>query len=298
MKQGVLVIAHKNFEQLKKLIEFFDDDFYLYIHLDKKSKFSKAEIEALQTTRNVSFLSKQLSVNWGGGSLLKAILLLSKEALKNESIEYFHLISGQDFPVKSCAYMKNYLIEHRGKDFLEHFELPAERWVYDGGLYRVLHFHFYDLFNARTTIGRIINKVLTKVQRTLKIKRSLRKNFPPLFGGSGWWTLSYSTLAYVVDYAAEKPDFLKRFKYTSCADEMYFQTIVMNSPLKQIVVNNNLRYIRWDQQFNDSPANLDETDYGDITRSAAFFARKLEYPVSKGLASRIEKHISGAHSGG
>ena len=38
MKQAFLIVAHKNFEQTKQLIEFIaDEDHHVYIHIDQKN---------------------------------------------------------------------------------------------------------------------------------------------------------------------------------------------------------------------------------------------------------------------
>ena len=45
MKHGLLVTAHRDFEQLRDLVSFFDMDFEIYLHLDKKCNFSEEEIK-------------------------------------------------------------------------------------------------------------------------------------------------------------------------------------------------------------------------------------------------------------
>lgn len=36
MKHAILIIAHDDIEYLLKVVKYFDDDFFIYIHLDKK----------------------------------------------------------------------------------------------------------------------------------------------------------------------------------------------------------------------------------------------------------------------
>lgn len=36
MKHAILLLWHKDIEQLKNLIKLFDEDFKFYIHIDKK----------------------------------------------------------------------------------------------------------------------------------------------------------------------------------------------------------------------------------------------------------------------
>ena len=291
MKQGILITAYKNINHLKKLINFFDDDFCFYIHIDKKSQIAKDKIELIQNAKNVVFVSRQFKVNWGGLNHLKSILLLSKEAIKDKNIAYFHLISGHDFPIKSCKEIKSVLMKNKCNEFLENFEMPAKCWT-NGGMDRISHFNFYDLFNAKTTIGRIAVDTLLIIQRILKVNRKIKQDLPKLFGGSTWWTLSYPCLKYVVDYTEKNPSFLMRIEYSFCSEEIYFQTIIMNSTFKANVVNNDLRYKIWESRNGNCPANLDESDYDNIIKSDNIFARRIEYPVSGKLINKLEEHIT------
>ena len=294
MKQGILITAYKQISHLKKMLDSFNDDFYFYIHLDKKSQVPKNEIRMIQNSKNVVCVSRQFQVNWGGINHLKAILLLSKEAVKNEGLEYFHLITGQDFPIKSCNGIKSLLVKNRGREYIENFEMPVKvrDWGRDGGMDRICYFNFYDLFKAKTIGGKIAIYGLLKAQKILKIKRSTHQNLPKLFGGGTYWTLSYPCLKYVIDYTEEYPAFLKRFNWSFCGEQIYFQTIIMNSVFKANVVNNNLRYIEWKKRNGSKPANLDETDYDNIIKSDAIFARKFEYPFSNKLLNKMEEHIT------
>ena len=291
MKQGILITAYKNVIHLKKLINFFNDDFCFYIHIDKKSQIANDEIELIQNAKNVVFVSRQFKVNWGGLNHLKSILLLSKEAIKNKNIVYFHLISGHDFPIKSCKEIKSLLTKNTCNEFLENFEMPTKWWK-NGGMDRIRYFNFYDLFNAKTTIGRIAVDILLIIQRILKVNRKIKQDLPKLFGGSTWWTLSYPCLKYVVDYTEKNPSFLIRLKYSFCSEEIYFPTIIMNSIFKANVVNNDLRYKIWESRNGNIPANLDESDYDNIIKSDNIFARRIEYPVSEKLINKLEEHIT------
>jgi hypothetical protein len=293
MKQGVLITAYKEISHLKKILDFFDDDFYFYIHIDKKSQIPKNEIEIIQKSKNVMFISREFKVNWGSTKHLKAILLLSKKAVENEDIEYFHLITGQDFPIKSCNEIKSFLVKNREREYIENFEMPVKvrDWGKDSGMDRISYYNFYDLFNAKTIRGKITIRGLLEAQKILKIKRNIQQDLPKLFGGGTYWTLSYPCLKYVVNYTEKYPELLKRFKWSFCVEEIYFQTLIMNSAFKKNVVNNNLRYIEWNQKNGNKPAILDKTDYDNIIKSDAIFARKFEYPVSKKLINKIEEHI-------
>ena len=291
MKQGILLTAFNQFALLKKLVDFFDDDFSILIFLDKKSNFSEDEIEILRKSRNVVFLTRSFNVNWGGPNQLKSRLLLAEEALKFPDLEYFHFITGQDFPIKSCDNIKSYIQANAGKEFIGNTELPKKEWIGNGGLDRVRYYYFHDYINYRTRVGKRILKGSLFLQKLFRINRKIPEGFPKLYGGSPFWTLSYPCLKYIVDYTKENPDFLKRFEFCFGATEIYFQTILMNSHFKENVINKNLRYIDYQTRNNYSPAFLDETDYEKLLASDALFARKLRFPISEKLILIIEENI-------
>ena len=47
MKHAVLILAHKNYPLLCRLIRYFAKDCEVFVHVDKKSKFTKDEIGQL-----------------------------------------------------------------------------------------------------------------------------------------------------------------------------------------------------------------------------------------------------------
>ncbi len=275
-------------KHIKKIIDFFNDDYIFYIHIDKKIKLPEPELLEIERDGKVAFFSRKYKTNWGGRNTLRSILMLSDEVLKNPEIECIHLISGGDFPAKSSKNITDYLKDNKGKEFLENFSMPSANWA-EGGMGRLLYYNLYDLFNAKTNWGNRTIQLALKIQRRLKYTRKISKKLPALFGGSTWWTLSRNCLQYVVDYTRKNPMLLKRLKFSFCSEEIYFQTVIMNSPFAINVINGNLRYIKWEYKHNSMPAILDEEDYNDIGKSDRFFARKIEYPYSEKLVNELER---------
>ena len=292
MKQAILITAYKNMDHLNRIVRFFDTSgFYCFIHIDKKSSVSKSEIEDLKAKDNVNFVSQEYSITWGGINHLKAILHLLDRALKECDAEYFHLITGHDFPIKPVEEFNSFFEKNRGVEFLEVNPLPYKNWE-NGGMDRFLLYNVYDFIDGRTGMKERFAKGLLKLQRKLRIQRKLPKDFPALFGGSTYWSLSRNCIEYVLNYLQTHPSFLKRFRYSFCSEEVFFQTIVMNSPLKENVVNNSLRFILWEKRNGNFPANLDESDYDSMIKSDALFARKFEYPVSEGLLKKMINYLN------
>ena len=277
MKQGILITAYKNFEHLFDIASFFDSNFEIYIHIDKKSVVPQIRKEAIQSLPQVQLISRKYKVNWDGINHLKSILHLAEEALKNEEITRFHLISGHDFPIKPSSYFMEFFKKHYSSNFLTFFKFPLKQWPH-GGLDRIHYYNLYDILDAKKHRKYIIKFV--SLQRRLNLKRRLSKQTPQLYGGDTWWSLNKEALFYVINYTKTQPRLLKRLRYSFCSEEIYFQTVIMNSELAPTVVNDNLRYIDWSNRNGNFPANLDMTDLEKIRSTNKLFARKFDFPVS------------------
>ena len=70
MKQAILITAYKNFNHLIDLIDFFDDDFEIFIHIDKKSILEKTTID------NIKFIKAMTIRNTHKEAVSRAVELL------------------------------------------------------------------------------------------------------------------------------------------------------------------------------------------------------------------------------
>ena len=100
MKQAILITAYRDFDQLLDLVALFDDRFGVYIHIDKKSNCGDRIYDSLKGQSHVQWVSSDYTINWGGRNHLLAILSLCKKAFADGKYSYFHLITGQDLPIK------------------------------------------------------------------------------------------------------------------------------------------------------------------------------------------------------
>jgi hypothetical protein len=288
MKQAILITAYKNYQHLEEIIKFFDSDFELYIHIDKKSKITNDELNLLKNYSQVKLVSQRYQVNWGGFNHLKSILYLAEQALKNPQNFYLHLISGHDFPIKKLSEFKAYFVENRALEFINYFDVPRAGWANNGGLDRIEYYNLYDVLDAKVPKQNGLIKRIISIQRRMNIKRAFSSNMPTLYGGSTWWSLSRACVEYVINYTKKNKFVLDRFKHTLCSEEFYFQTVIMNSPFSEKVKNNSLRYIDWVARNGNRPAILDEFDYEKLMISNSFFARKFEYPLSIDILNKIK----------
>jgi hypothetical protein len=83
---------------------------------------------------------------------------------------------------------------------------------------------------------------------------------------------------------------LNKFKYTACADEHFFQILALNSPFKNKIINNNLRFLKWNPREN-SPKVLSSTELDELLSSSKLFARKFDMNEDCTILERIDQQI-------
>lgn len=71
--------------------------------------------------------------------------------------------------------------------------------------------------------------------------------------------------------------------------EGYFHSVVCNSDFRNSTVNNDLRYMAWDDPPKMEPRFLDSTHYGEIVESGVPFARKFQ--EKEYLLDKIDEKI-------
>lgn len=283
-KHAVLLIAHQNPTHLIDLINYLGEEFEFYIHYNKKSYIINQDLEKLKSLINVKFFSRKYNVKWGGTKLTKIILYLGKEAIKNDDYKYILVLSGQDLPVKPKKQILDFYSKNEGKEFLENFPLPAKCW-YNGGFDRFNHFFLYDYINGKNKLGLKVINGLMKIQKLLKINRKIENKLPPLYGGSCWFSLTRDCFKYCLSYIENHPKIMDSIEFTFAPDEMLFQTIIMNSDFKEMVINNNQYFILW--STDSSPLTLEMNHYSEIINSDKLFARKFEFPISCELKNKL-----------
>ncbi|MBQ8867133.1 MAG: hypothetical protein IJ013_05365 [Bacteroidaceae bacterium] len=292
-KQVILILAHKNIQQLIKLVSYFEGKCDLFIHVDKKAKFSKEDLISLSKMPGVKKVYQRFSVSWAGFSILRCELFLLKEALKHSNGDYFHLLSGQDYPLKPLNEFLHYFHETEKAGFLSCSQLPHTQ--FDNGTYfRMQYYVLTDWINAKPKEGK--NKVLKFIdwQRKLNFKRRIPDQIERLYGGSAWFSICRRCAEYLRDYTHEHPSFYKRLKYTFYPEEVYIASVLMNSAYAKDINNNeNFRCILWNNPGKDcSPMDL-TLEYLDkiLKYGRTFFARKFEHPSCSSLVNAIDKYM-------
>jgi hypothetical protein len=110
-----------------------------------------------------------------------------------------------------------------------------------------------------------------------------------IYCGSQWWSMPRKAAEYVLEKYLMKDPIVKVMRTGFCSDEMFFQTILVNSmTFKNQIVNDNLRYISWTRKNNSFPAILDIDDFQNITKNDICFMRKIDFSISRELLAMID----------
>ncbi|MGQ7366503.1 beta-1,6-N-acetylglucosaminyltransferase [Streptococcus suis] len=275
-KHAYLLMVHKYDVTLKYLLSQLDcEEVDIFIHVDNKCKDFPFET-ALKSIRkgNIYFTTERISVFWGGDSQILTELLLLKEATSKGTYAYYHLLSGNDLLLKSISEVNNFFQENRGKEFVDFFN-PE---FIDGK--RVYYRHFFRNRYARSsTISQKLIKVVSKLLLYIQIFCGITRNTEVKFQkGANWFSITDGLARHVLS----KENWIKKiFRNTDCADEIFLQTIVINSKFKDNIFNKqlnntiygNMRLTLWDGKdchvFNVNDISL-------LEKTDALIARKFD----------------------
>lgn len=288
MKLGFLILAHRYPAQLVRLIEalLLVDESKIYIHVDQKNTAEfQSIINQFKSNARVVFIEETYKVYWGSYNQILATLALIKAAVKSNSEHYFMLLSGQDFLIKKPSELVNFFKINQGSEYMVHFKLPDVQWQ-DGGLNRLGNYHLN--FPKHPWLTNKINAAIGKLQTAIKFKR---RSYFQQYGGSNWFNLSIEALTYIVNYVNQHPVYLKTFKYSLTADEIFIQSILINSEFKSKIVPQDLRYTNW-STGPEYPKILRETDFEELIHAQSkFFARKFDATKDSIILDKLKAYI-------
>jgi Core-2/I-Branching enzyme len=314
MNIAYLILAHNQPKQLVRLIErLHQPGVYFFVHLDKKSKDYAILADQLAPYPQVRLISTQ-DINWMGFNMVKATIdLLNLATTSGIHFKYYVLLSGQDYPIKSNAFINDFF-EKNETDFMSYNALNHfPRSFAD----KVRYYHNYDF---PYTNPRHQKKIPALVYLYFGIQKRLKKFLPkrrfyrdmvPYFG-SQWFALTHHTVSYILSFIKENPGYLKFMRHTEGPDETFFPTIVMNSPRQSNLYDyekyqqwlktrkehdlfeqsySSLRYMDWSERGKPKPAILDTTYFDILASNKNLFARKFDESLSADLLAQIDKQL-------
>lgn len=300
MKIAYLITAHSQPAHLHRMVEALNSvNSTFLIHLDKKSNLESFSPQSYP--ENATFIENRVKVNHGGFSLVEAMVNLIDCALNLDDFDYYQFLSGWDYPIKSRNYIHEFLSQNYPTNFMNFYRLTPSADFYEN----ITKYHFID---AIGNSPQIVQKPLKAVQylvRNISYTRPFFDDMVP-YRGSTWFCLNKVTMYYINHFLnTEKgKSYFEYFRKVLCSDEIFFQTLVLNSPfaefcryydrdIKTTPLNENkayLHYIDWDQN-RENPAIFDLSDLPNLLSTNALYARKFTETKSARLLEELDRQM-------
>ena len=162
---------------------------------------------------------------------------------------------------------------------------PESRWWF----FAKDRYRFYHLNDYHFPGKKLIHKIS---KRLLPNRKFLHPHYD-LYGGPGatFCALTKEAARYVIEYMEVNRKARIYAQFTHASDEFWFQTLIMNSPLKDKVINQPLWYIDWGG-VSKHPRNLTVLDYPSLVKSGLFFARKFDAFEDEAVLDMLDLHLN------
>jgi hypothetical protein len=288
-----LLRVHTNPGQINALVRqlLVDAGADVYIHINKD--VAQALAGQLLPDPRVSLVTNPVSVRWADFSQVEATLrLLRASVASGRAYDYLCLRSGQDLLVRQGYAAR--LAAHAGLSYLKYeaLEQPTRKTAEKTAEVRLRWPPcMRTLHTARSPV---------RLLRSLSLRlygvgvRVLPRNPPlpapmALYRGSAWFTLHADAVAYILAFLEAHPWYTATFRHTLYADEWFFHTLLLNSPLAGRIRNENLLFERW---AGGHPRVLTRRDMPAIAASGAYFARKFDEAVDQGVIDHYVEDVT------
>lgn len=319
MQKNYIILAHKNPQQLKRLVEKLNDvESSFYLHIDKTVDIGSFT-EVLSVHSNIKFIKKREEGTWGDIGIVKATINSMKEVIADTNQGYCILLSGQDYPIKSSEKINSYLNKGNSREFID--ISPLDNVVNTKEWKAKLSFYKYNFSNKKgdyiilpsffsmsfftidslKSIGKIIIKkngikLIPTIFSNLFKKRVPPESILPFAGGQ-WWALTNDTTRKIIAFTDQNQDYLEHHRFTLLPDEIFFQSVLMhliNQGDGNIKFGKSLTYINWSRKNCDLPVTFKSADIEELITQpeGMLFARKFDFDVDRQIFDAIDGFIS------
>jgi hypothetical protein len=301
-KIALLVLAHGDAPLLLRLCNHFRDH-TVFVHVDAKSR--DFPVEQFAALENVVVVKPRVAVHWAGYSMVEATLAMLRSAIdRDERFVKFVLISGGCYPVKPIASLADMFDKDNGHNYIRFTEvgpssflrrLMSRHWLMapllPDGLLEGLPWLRAPEKSARA----VLNKLSSYYPRDFRQEIGLK----PYFGNS-WWAFSDPCARYLVDFVQKNPGFVRPFRTTYATDEIFYHTIVANSPFAASAdgaqpdlgqATNQAAPLHFVHPSEKRTFGASEADFELARSTDKWFVRKVSSEASAALLDRIDQEL-------
>lgn len=298
-KLAVLLLVHKNTEQVKRLVNKMDDDnIDVYIHCDKRWNTGFEELKKFfQSKNNIYIIEDRVYTDLDSFNLAEAPLKMIGYSKKiGMKYNYYALLSGQDYPLVSSKELLDNLDCLYPKPLIDCVPYEKNNFVHTKfasyGLYRKCERTIYTKIRNRKIAHMVVFPVVvfwkTIGDSIYNLKRSFDRMNVGLYGGSAWWILPDIAIDYIYDEYRNNPKLMKLLSKAFTPEENFYQIMTMQSPAKNLVDINNFEteqkcktYAHFRPEGKEITGHpyiftIDDKDLISKIKNDYFFARKFD----------------------
>jgi Core-2/I-Branching enzyme len=267
-----LILVHRFPEQFKRLFRaiYHPNNHYL-INVDKKSGLALfTDIELFLSDFPNAHIIESGKVVWGGYSMVQSELDGMKYLLElNLNWDFFINLSGQDFPLKTQAYIHEFLAKNRNSNFIK---IANQAKIRPDTMNRI------ENYFEETDTG----------FSNISYKRPFLTGVTSYIGGQ-WMILTRDCCDFICN-SYEVEQFEDFYQNTLIPDESFFQTVMMNTSFSGHIVNDDKRAIIWipDGIIKLRPKTFTEADLDFLLAGDNLFARKFDDKVDPNILAILE----------
>ena len=114
------------------------------------------------------------------------------------------------------------------------------------------------------------------------------------YGGCQWWAFPIESIEYILNFLVVHPDYVDFYKYSFVPDELFFHTIVGNTPELIEKVQKSVTYVDW-ENGPFYPAIFDMSYYDKLIIRDELFARKFDCNLDSTILDSIDYKLDLIH---
>ena len=285
-RHAFLIMVHTDMYTVKALFRMLDyDSNTIFLNVDPK--FSDFSIDEIQTNNLTIAKILNNELTWGDYSQVACELQLLKYAVDEGPFHYYHLLSGQDLPIKDHDHIMDFF-RNEDKIFInrlsmEHFEYRVDR------LYPLQKFIGRGS-DVKSNLYRILQKQLMK--ETVQQNRGKEVDFKQ-YKNSQWFSIPEYAARYLLECEAY---IYYRYKDAMNTDEACLATLFSVSPYADKIASFNCRFEDWETHYYSSlssPEVLTFSRFEEVFSSNMLFARKFDSKIDWYVIKALQSMLCG-----
>lgn len=300
MRIAYLLMAHKDPNQVKRLVESLQDSGDFFIHIDKKSDLSEFT-KAIGENKKVFYADKRIRVNWAAWSMTEVYLNLLAQAYNSDKqYDRFVFMTGQDYPLMTNEQIVEEFSAHKDVEYVMAYKISTSTIPTDKN--KVLKkWYFENPFNnkfLRRCWFSFTYRVLTKLSNRKTTKIPLGGKLVDSYFGQMLSAFTRDGAKLLVDVFQNDKKYNKVMKHVHASVEHYWQTIIFNSDLRSKTIQGGAEHeitehfgwapLHYHHYYVDTSVFTIE-EYDEIKDCGHMFFRKVVPGKSDSLMDAIDE---------